>query len=35
LADELKEEAVTLVSIYGVVVGDVAVALPAAGSAAL
>jgi hypothetical protein len=35
LADELEEEAVTLVSKYGVVVGDVAVALPAAGSATL
>jgi hypothetical protein len=35
LADELEEEAVTLVSMYGVMVGDVAVALPAAGSAVL
>jgi hypothetical protein len=30
-----EEEEVAMVSMYGVVVGDVAVALPAVGSAAL
>jgi hypothetical protein len=35
LAGKLVEESVTLVSMYGVVVGDVAVTLPAAGSATL